>query len=272
MRLLAVLVATCLPSACTSTVMAEPLIFVSPYLALYQMRGDVGMQSEPVPGQPLQDNPPQTMETFGQGHHREDVGVRTDIGDGFGGARIEYFQLDQGTADSGVLTSDWGRLLAGDQVSMEVHMEEVRLGYLEPLAKLETTWRDHPLSLRIAAGGVLAYREIDLRARTLDGVRSQNAEIEGDVFYPAARIRISWRDAALDVDYAISPNLVIDGDYDGVLQDVEARLSYTLAMRDVTFFGSYRYSTFPAEGKANGFAYEADLILDGFQLGVTVTF
>ena len=266
----AAFVATLSLTACSSTTI-EPRILVSPYLAMYQVRGDVSMQSEPTPGV-LQDNPAQRMEDFGQGHYREDIGVRTDIGDGFGGARIEYYKLDQGTAASGVLTSDWGRLLAGDVVSMDVEMDELRIGYLEPFAKLETNWRDHPLTLRLAAGGVLAYRDIDLRARSVDGLRTQNAEIEGDVFYPAVRVRVSWRDASIDVDYAVSPDLVLDGDFEGVLQDVEARLSYSLPMRDVTFFGGYRYSTLPGEGKANGFAYDADLIVDGFQLGVTVTF
>ena len=150
----AALVATLSLTACSSTTI-EPRILVSPYLAMYQMRGDVSMQSEPTPGVP-QDNPAQTMEDFGQAHYREDIGVRTDIGDGFGGARIDYFQLDQGTAASGVLTADWGQLPAGDIVSMDVHMEELRIGYLEPFAKLETTWRDHPLTLRLAGGGVLA--------------------------------------------------------------------------------------------------------------------
>lgn len=266
----AALVATLSLTACSSTTI-EPRILVSPYLAMYQMRGDISMQSEPTPGVP-QDNPAQTLEDFGQAHYREDIGVRTDIGDGFGGARIDYYQLDQGTAASGALTADWGQLLANDVVSMDVHMEELRVGYLEPFAKLETTWREYPLTLRLAAGGVLAYRDIDLRARSVDGLRTQNAEIEGDVFYPAVRVRVSWRDASIDVDYAVSPNLVLDGDFEGVLQDVEARLSYSLPMRDVTFFGGYRYSTFPAEGKANGFAYDADLIVDGFQVGVTVTF
>ena len=55
-------------------------------------------------------------------------------------------------------------------------------------------------------------------------------------------------------------------------EDVEARLAWTLAKHDVTFFGGYRYSELPGEGDAGGFDYDADLIIDGFQLGVSVTF
>lgn len=271
MRTLAALAAV-LCSACSATVLAEPRILVSPYLALYQVRGDIGLQSQPVPGGPLQDNAPQPMRNFGQDHHREDVGVRADIGDGFAGFRIDYYRLDMGTADNGTLSADWGRLLANDVVSMSMTMDELRVGYLEPLVHVRTNWRDRPLSLQFAAGGVFAYRSMDLRARTVDFSRTQNVDISGDVIYPAARFRASWRGFAFDADYAISPELELGGDWEGVMQDIEVRFGYTMPLHDITFFGAYRYSTLPAEGQSDGFAYDADLTVDGFQFGVSVTF
>jgi hypothetical protein len=246
-------------------------MLVAPYLALYQIRGQVALDS-PVSGGPPQENPPQDLRLFGQDHHREDYGIRVDIGDGFGGLRVDYYKLDQGSADPGVLEANWGALLQGDTVVMDVVMDEVRVGYVEPVIDYKTTWRDHPLSLKLAAGGVLAYRDMTLRAKTDDGQRHQNVNIGGDVFYPAARFRASWRDVGFDVEYAASPNLVIRGDFEGFQQDLELRATYTIPMRDVTFFAGYRYSDFRAESNAAGLPYDADLVLDGFNFGVVVTF
>lgn len=271
MRTLALVGALCLLPACTSTVMAEPRLLVSPYLAVYQLRGEVGVQSEPTPGT-LQDNAPQTMRTFGQDHHREDTGVRVDFGDDFGGVRFDYLRLDQNTAAEGVLEADFGTLRQGDVVRMDVAMDEFRVGYLEPILNLKATWRDHPLDVRFALGALVAHRQMDMRASTTDGQRRQNVEIQGDVVYPAVRARIGWRDATLDVEYAISPELALGGDFEGTLQDLEVRTSYTLPMRDVTLFAAYRYSELPAEGDEGGFAWDADLKLDGFQFGFVLTF
>jgi hypothetical protein len=271
MRTAAIAGLLCLGS-CTSLTMAEPEILVSPYLAVYQLRGDVGMQSQPTPGGPLQENAPQTMRTFGQDHHREDVGVRVDIGDRFGGFRLDYYRLDMGTGETGTLGADYGNLLAGDVVSMTATMDEFRIGYLEPLFAVETEYRDQPLKFRVAGGAVLAHRSLSLQARDDAGTRSQRTEIDGDVVYPAVRAQVSWRDFALDVDYAVSPELTLGGDFDGLQQDFEARLSYTLPMRDVTFFGGYRYSELPAKGSEGGLRYDADLVIDGFQFGLVLTF
>ena len=76
---------------------------------------------------------------------------------------------------------------------------------------------------------------------------------------------------AFDFDYAIAPGLVT-GDYDGMQQDIEARLSYSVPFQDVTLFAGYRYSLFSAKGNEGGLAYDSDLRLDGYQFGITVSF
>jgi hypothetical protein len=83
MRTLVAVVAACFLTACSST-LAEPRLLVSPYYALYQLRGEVGMQSAPGAG-PVQDNAPRTLRAFGHDHRRGDVGVRGNLGGGFGG-------------------------------------------------------------------------------------------------------------------------------------------------------------------------------------------
>ncbi len=273
MRQLVVLLALPLLAGCTSTILAEPALHVSPYLAIYELRGKASLQSGGVnPGDPLIDNPPQKMRTFGQDRFDEDVGVRVDLGDGFAGLRADYYKLDMNTSRNGVLDSDWGRLLENDEVRIRADMDELRIGWLEPFTDLRTEYRDAPLRVQLAAGGVFAYRQMNLRGRTDDGMRTQNVVIQGDVLYAAVRARVGWRDVELDVDYAISPEVVLSGDYDGVLQDVEARLSYRLPQRDIRLFAGFRYSELPSQGTANGFRYDADLVLDGLQLGFLVTF
>ena len=132
MRHLVVLIAV-LPSACMTPALSEPTIRVSPYLALYQLRGDSSVQSNgPSPGQ-IVDNAPQPMRTFGQDHYREDVGVRADIGDGFAGFRVDYYRLDMNTSRKGTLDDDWGNLQQNDEVQLYAAMDELRIGWLEPL-------------------------------------------------------------------------------------------------------------------------------------------
>lgn len=273
MRRTFVLFATGLCSGCTSTVLAEPSILVSPYLAVYQLRGKTSMQSPGAnPGDPPQDNALQRMQTFGQDRHREDIGVRGDLGDGFAGIRLDYYRLDMGTTRSGVLGADWGLLPAGEAAQIRAQMDELRVGWVEPVLDVRTEWRDRPLRLRLGAGGVYAYRSMDLQGRTPDGMIGQNASIGGDVAYGALRARAEWRDFAIDLEYAVSPGLVLSGDYRDTLQDFEARASYRLPQRDIRFFAGMRYSTLPAKGRQGDFRYEADLVIDGFQFGVTVTF
>jgi hypothetical protein len=258
-------------AACSSVVFADPQIQASPYYAIYQLRGDMTIQTNPGAGLPPQDNPEQPLRTFGQDHHGDDVGFRADIGDGFSGFRIDYYRFDENTTRHGVLDADWGNLLAGDVVRMDATMDEVRVGYVLPIGRIETTWRERPLTFQFAGGAVLAHRMIDLHARTEDGARRQNVKIEdAGVVYPAARARAAWREFALDAEYAISPELNFGGDFDHVLQDLEIRASYTLPMRELTVFAGYRYSELPASGIESGLEFDADLRLDGFEFGVTL--
>ncbi len=272
MRALSVPVVAVLLAACSSTTFAEPRILVSPYLALYRVRGDVALQSQPVAAGPLQDNAAQSLRSFGQERYREDIGVRADIGDGFGGFRVDWYQLDQDTAAPGTLGADWGTLLAGDTVLMRARMDELRLSLIEPLLTIRTTWRDRPLQFRVGAGGTFAHRDLRLRASTEDGLRRQDLSIDGDVVYANVRMRATWRDFACDLDYAASPGLVVRGDFEDFQQDLELRASWTMPLHDVTFFGGWRWSSLHAEGQQNQLGYDADLVIDGFSLGLAVTF
>src|SRR5690606_37863130 len=128
----------------------------------------------------LQGNPHQKLRSFGQDRHREDVGLRANIGDGFGGIRADYYRLDMDTARTGELAQDWGQLLAGDRASIYAEMDELRVGYLEPLADLRTEYRDEELRIQLAAGGIFATRSMTLHGREDSNTRTQNLTIEGD--------------------------------------------------------------------------------------------
>ena len=131
MRALVAVVTASLLSSCTATLLFQPQVLVSPYYTKYQLRGATAVQSDPGGGNPPVDNPPQTMRTFGQDHHRDDYGVRADVGDGFAGLRVDYFHLDQDSASPGTLENGgaWGALQPNDVVRMHAEMNEVRLGF-----------------------------------------------------------------------------------------------------------------------------------------------
>ncbi|MCA8973893.1 MAG: hypothetical protein KDC98_04190 [Planctomycetes bacterium] len=270
MRVLAT-AAVCLLPGCTSTLLLEPVLTVSPYYVSYQLRGDVALQTEPEGGGPLQDNPPRQLSEFGQEHHEDDVGFRAEFGDGFAGLRVDYYRMDTGTATPGVLGSDWGNLLEGELVRMQTAMDEVRLSYVEPITRIETTFKGEDLTFDFAAGGEWAYRDMTLRAQTDDTERQQRVKILGETVSVAARIRTRWRDLTLDLDYALCPNLTTRGDFGDINHDIEVRASYSIPLRDVTFFAGYRYSSLDAVGTTDKLAYDAALQIDGFQFGLTVS-
>lgn len=270
MRNLVLLAVASTLGACTST-FNEPRLLVSPYLASYRLHGDVALQSQPTPGT-VQDNPAQPTRAFGLDRYDTDFGVRADFGDGFAGLRLDYYRLDHETSKSSVLDGDWGNLTTGDDVRMRASMDEFRLGWLEPLFTARTSYREQPLKVQMAAGGVLAHRDLGLRATTTDGIRTQNVDLGGDVAYAAMRLRATWRTVGVELDYAISPGLVLGGDFEDVQHDLEVRGTYNVPLYDVTFFAGYRWSQLHAEGDAGALGYDADLVVDGFQFGASLLF
>ena len=209
----------------------------------------------------------------GRARRRPAKAFRADIGDGFGGIRMDYYQLDMDTSKSGELTSDWGNLLESDKVSLYANMDELRIGYVEPIADYRTEYRDEDLRFQFAAGANFTYRQMTLKARDETFTRAQNFELGGDTIGAAVRARISWMALSLDVDYVVSPEaLVLSGEIEGLSQDIETRLSYQLPQRDISFFAGLRYSEFSGNGEAGSFEYDSDMVIDGMQFGISVTF
>lgn len=257
-------------SACTAT-FEDPKLHVSPYYAVYRLRGDATVQTDPGGGAPVQNNPRQSLAAFGVGSHENDVGLRAELGDGFGGIRADYYRMTMNTMRRGLLSADWGQMEQGDFALMASVMDELRLSWVEQVWSTTTQWREEDLNFQFGAGGQATYRDLDLHARTPDNVRQQSVPISGEVLGATARVRAEWQHIAVDCDYAISPHLSIGGDFGGLQQDFELRASYHVPLRDMTFFAAYRWSSFGGDGAIDGLGYNADFTLDGFQLGLTVT-
>jgi len=273
MRILAAL--PLLLTACdTFPVTVDPRLQVSPYLAAYQLRGDMSMQSNNGMG-PV-NNAPQSLRQFGFDNYEDDVGVRANLGDGFAGLSLDYYRLDMNTSRTGQLTDDFGNLRQGEFVRMSATMDEWRFGWMNEVFRHRGEFRADELDLRLGLGAVYAQRKLLMRTQTDDPSvtpeRRQNVEITGDAIYPAVRFRANWRSLSLNVDYAISPELQFGGDYDGTQQDFETWLSYAVPYQDVSLFAGFRYSVLEGNGSSSGLEYQADLRLDGFQFGMSVHF
>ena len=266
----AVLLACGLGGCTMFPAMAEPRVQMSPYFAAYQLRGEIALQNDPGTGP--ENNAPQSLRNFGFDRYEDDIGVRTDIGDGFAGFRLDYFRMTMNTSRRGFLDDDFGALLAGDFAGMSATMDEWRVSWLQPVVAAHTMFRDQQLDVQFAAGAVYTQRDLSMHMRTDDGLRTQNLHVGGSNVYPAVRFRAGLPHLALDVDYAISPELNLGGEFDGTMQDVEARLAYSVPFQDVTLFAGWRYSTLVASGHEGPLGFDADLILDGFQFGFTVGF
>lgn len=259
-------------AACESfPVPTDPRVHVSPYFAHYRLRGDVAMQSNPGSG--AVSNDAQSLDALGQGHYADDVGVRADVGDGFSGIRVDYYQLEMGPRGSTTLTDGFGAIPAGATAQAQPKMDEWRLSLTQEVYATKMRWRQDPIEMRFGLGGTWANRRMDMDVRGSDTASSyqQGVDFSGDVFFGAARYRATLGQVSLDVEYAISPDLQ-SGDWDEISQDFETRLSYAVPFQDVTVFAGWRYSTLDGSGSDGGLRQDADMTLDGYQFGVTVTF
>lgn len=258
-------------AACGLPKTVSPRLVVSPYYADYQFRGRLGMQSDSGAG-PV-DNTPQSLGNMGQGHHEGGYGIRADVGDGMTGLRADFYRSSINPTSSGVLDDDFGHLLADDVVQSNFRMNEYRIGYLQQVWDAHGALYDRPLDLAFAAGGILAHRDLEVHARTTDLARHQDIDIsDHGVVYPALRFRAGWQSLAFVLEYAMSPDLSFGGDFQGIQQDFETRLTYTVPFQDIGLFVGYRYTTMSVEGVEGGLGFDGHLYLDGLQLGVTVSF
>ena len=246
----------------------KPKVSLVPQYSVLKVSGDTSMQS-PAPSGPT-NNPEQSLDNFGMGSFDGDIGGMVRLGDGFSGIEFGYLRLDNTDTRSGTLTSNWGNLLAGDTVNSKLEGDEFRLRYLGQVIDYEN---ESTFLAGLGFGGMLAHRNFTFRTTAQNVARSQDVTMrDSGVFYIAGRARLGYYGFALTGDYAISPGLNFGGDFDDTLQDAELTLSYTFTDQNVTLAAGYRWEDLPAQGNEGGLDWQMDLRIEGFVLGIEVTF
>ncbi|GAB4138344.1 MAG: hypothetical protein Fur0037_04020 [Planctomycetota bacterium] len=275
-RLLAIAFALIWISGCSPLpTLAEPRIQIAPYLSEYKLRGKTAMDTFDPAVPSLTRNAQAELTDFGVGDHEDDFGIRGDIGNGFAGLRVDYYRMSASTSRRGTLPDGWGSLEADDLAGMSTTMDEFRVGYAHELVTAEFDAGDlENIGLRLAPGVVLAHRSMSLRAYEETKTRAQALHAaDAGVVYPSLRARLSFRNFALDAEYAISPGgFDFGGDFRGLKQDFETRLSYEFEMHDVEMFVGFRRSEFEINGLEGDQNFSGDFVLDGVQVGIRVGF
>ncbi len=261
-----------LATACSTTTFAEPRFQLSPYIAVHRLTGDASAATPGSGGGPATANAAQPLSAFGQGDREQDLCYRFDVGDGFAGVRVDWYRLGIGGDAGRPLDDGYGAYVAGDEASMRASMDEWRLGYVESFASKRTMLWDRPLALHAGAGGVFASRDLSLTARRDGDGLVERSSFDGENVYAALRLGARWQGFALDAEYALCPDLAVAGDVDGWLHDLELRAGWALPYIDVTIFAGYRLATLEASTTDAGARRAADLQLDGWLLGVSVSF
>lgn len=238
-------------------------------MELIEIRGKTRMQS--VSGGLKVDNPTIDLDDFGAADRDEAYGGSLAIGDGFSGLEISYLQLDGRSSRRGTLTSDWGALRQGDQVTPEYRLDEYRLSYVARV--FGYGFLEDEAEVVLGAGAMLAHRDLRFAANEVSGARSQKVKMSDDGLpYLGGRLRASYLQFGAQVDYMINPDVDFGGDYEGINQDLELRLTYTLEDQDLTLFAGYRRQELGASGNEGVFRFDTDMTLEGFVLGFSFRF
>jgi hypothetical protein len=248
--------------------LTDPQITVVPQLVLLELRGDTNMQS--APGGTATNNADVRLDELGVTDREDDWGGMVRIGDEFSGMDIGYLDIDAKSSQTGTLSQSWGNLLQGDVVKTEVDGFEVRGRYVGELLDVES---EAGARLQLGLGAQLAHRELKFEAREVNGLRSQTLDVKDEGMpYVCARGRAGYLGFGLQADYAINPDVSFGGDFDGIQQDIEIAATYTFADQAVVVSAGYRRSYLHANDSQGSFAYDLDLIFDGYVLAAEITF
>lgn len=237
------------------------------YLALYTLRGRAKMQSQGASG--VQDNPGMALSDFGVGARDDDVGGFLTVGDGFSGAELNYLKVTMADTTPGTLTAPFGTLALGEMVTTAAEMDEWRLRYVAKLLEHEF---GNQTRVEFGAGAAVAHRRFEFFPKRASGDGQILTAKDRGVPYLAARLRGSRGPASINLDWAYVDGIDFGGDFDGRMQDVELTGRYEFVRQDVTVFVGYRFTELPARGQEGDFAYEANLRLEGYQLGMQLRF
>lgn len=273
-RCLALACTALFASACTSVPgLTDPEVTLSPRYYLYKPKGSARTQSSD--NGRIAENAKQDLETLGMSRRDDDYGGVIAIGNGFEGIEIDYQKVDLDDTTTGVLSSDYGSLSTGMEVSSEFIMDEMRLSYVAGFMDREIDLDDDNwVRVRLGAGGTLVHREGRFKVfEANSGPGSQSFKFsDGGVAYLSLRARADWREFSAQLEWDYSPDLAFGGDFDGNVSDLEFLLRYAFEAQDIDLLAGYRWSELQMTGKASGLRYDAEFDLAGFVLGLEFRF
>ena len=273
-RCLALACAALFLTACTSVPgLTDPEVTLSPRYYLYKPKGSARTQS--IDNGRVVENAKQDLETLGMSRRDDDYGGVLAVGNGFEGIEIEYQKVDLDDTTTGVLTSDYGTLPTGMEVSSEFVMDEMRLSYVAGFLDREYDLDDdNYVRVRVGAGGSLVHREGRFKVfEANSGPASQSFKFsDGGVAYLSLRARADWREFSAQIDWDYSPDLAFGGDFDGNVSDLEVLFRYAFEAQDIDLLAGYRWSELQMTGRASGLRYDAAFDLAGYLLGLEFRF
>jgi hypothetical protein len=249
-----------------------PRVTLSPRLYLDRLGGGAAMQS--LQGTTPVDNPSQSVGAFGQESDDEDWGLVIKAGDGFSGFEGEYRKIELEDADRGTLVADFGRLISGDDVDARFEMDAWRVAYFGEIAgRHREPDAEDDIELRLAGGAALTWRDGSFAATQSGGGLQQSFHLEDrGAAWLGLRGRVAWREASLDLDWLVNPDLSFGGNFDGWAQDVEVMARYRFPDQDVTVLAGYRWSELDASGTADGLRFDSEFSVTAIVLGIEFDF
>ena len=260
-----------LMTSCGLPGLESPQYRFTPEFTLYQLSGGAKMQSGS--GAAQVDNAKMPARELGQDQRDAgDWGGTLAVGEGISNFEVSYLHVDvDGGTARGILSQGFGALQAGDKVYSTLRGSEIRAAYHARV--WDHQWKSGA-KLEFAPGAMLANRSLAFRAREINNARTQRINLDdGLTPYLAARARASYKQFAVQLDYAIDPGIHLGGSYEGTMQDMSVSLRYAaLPDQDVDLILGWRRFDLFASGSSEGQRWETDWKLEGFFFAVAIGF
>ncbi|MBL8755572.1 MAG: hypothetical protein JNK15_19905 [Planctomycetes bacterium] len=227
---------------------------VGPYFA--QARGDVALQNA---GGTLQlgQNQQDLERNLGLGDNEVSPYVRLQADKDKHRVRLHGFGVEED--GSGVLTSDYGGIVAGASVQTNMDLYSIAASWSYQV------WRGE--NYRVGLGGQAGFYSLDVAARSAVG----REEVTTSVLVPMPFVEAEWmwRDFTVGANAALmSADL---GDASGRYLDLEGYGRWQIG-KDFDVFAGYRYFVLDGYGEASSREFDADVDVHGWFFGAGVKF
>lgn len=173
--------------------------------------------------------------------------------------RVRLHGFGTNTDGTGVLSNDYGGIVAGSQVTTSLDFYTVAANYGYQLLRGE--------NYRLAVGGQAGFYSLDVAARSTAG----REQVETSVLVPMPFFEGELLFGSLTFGANAALMSADLGDAAGRYLDVEGYARWSAA-KDFDFFAGYRYMVLDAYGRASSRDFDADVDVQGFFFGAGVSF